>query len=175
MTGNSRADIIVKNLIINHLTIKRTVEKLDRNLVESTIRLTIKVNRLHRQRIEEQVGKFGFHRTAHMMLMHLAREEHSSSQRALAERFSITPAAVTGLLKRLENDGYIIRRAGKDSRFNEISITELGKRIVDRSREEFGRTDEMMLRGFSDEELVALSGMLSRMVENMEGSKEISK
>jgi DNA-binding MarR family transcriptional regulator len=134
--------------------------------------LVIRAGRLHRHKIEEKVGGFGFHRSSHMALMFLAKAERSPSQRELAEHLSITPAAMTGILKRLEQDGYIERCAARDSRYNEISITERGREVVLMSREAFLEVDLEMLAGFSDDELTKLSDMLLRVCDNLETKGE---
>ena len=141
-------------------------------MLEKIIRLAIRVGRLHRHKIEEKVGGFGFHRSSHMALMYLAKCEKPPSQRALAEHLSITPAAMTGILKRLEQDGYVERCAARDSRYNEISITERGREVVLMSREAFLEVDREMLAGFSEGELEMLSDMLSRICENLETKGE---
>lgn len=148
---------------------------MDNSLLESAIKLTLSTNRRHRHLIDERVREIGFHRTAHMTLMHLARNDKSPSQRELAERFSITPAAVTGILKKLERDGYITRSAGKDTRFNEIAITPLGREVVERSKEAFGCVDRAMFEGFSDDDLKSYIAFLERIENNMKSKKEDEK
>ena len=145
---------------------------MDQSLMDSVVRATLRVNRHHRQLIEERVRDIGFHRTAHMTLMHLARTDKSPSQKELAERFSITPAAVTGIIKNLERDGYITRSVGKDSRVNEISITPLGREVVERSREAFYSIDCAMFAGFTDEELSAYLSVMERIESNLMRKKE---
>lgn len=137
-------------------------------MLEKTIRLVIRAGRLHRHYIEEKVGGFGFHRSSHMALMYLAKSERPPSQRELAEHLSITPAAMTGILKRLEQDGYVERCAARDTRYKEITITERGREIVAMSREAFHEVDREMLSGFTDGELSGLSDMLARICENLE-------
>ncbi len=102
-----------------------------------------------------------------MMLMHLARRERCPSQRELAQEFGITPAAVTGVLKHLEGDGYITREAGRDTRYNEITITERGRAVVEESRLRFRKTDESIFAGFDDSDLEKYVSILERMQENM--------
>ena len=145
---------------------------MDRALLEKTIRLAIRVGRLHRHKIEEKVGGFGFHRSSHMALMYLAKSERPPSQREIAEHLSITPAATTGILKRLEQDGYVERCTARDNRYNEITITERGREVVTMSREAFLEVDRDMLSGFSDDELASLSDMLSRICDNLDTKGE---
>ena len=145
---------------------------MEHSLIDSAVKVTLRVNRCHRQLIEERVRDIGFHRTAHMTLMHLARTDKSPSQKELAERFSITPAAVTGILKNLERDGYITRSAGKDSRVNEISITSLGREVVERSREAFFDVDRAMFDGLTESEIETFLSIMERIEKNLIRKKE---
>lgn len=128
----------------------------------------IEVMRMHKTLASERVESLYPHRTAHMVLMYLSRTDACASQKELADRFYITPAAVTGILKKLEQDGYIERRPGTDSRNNEIRITKLGLDIVERSRSVFAALDEELLCGFSDDEINFLLSMLDKMKYNMQ-------
>ena len=147
---------------------------MEQALLESAIRMMMRTDRMHRGLIEDGVKDIGLHRTAHMILMTLAREKKCPSQKELAERFSITPAAVTGILKNLERDGYIIREVGRDTRYNEISITERGREVVEISRKKFREVDSSMFSGFSDEELRQYIAMLEKIQANMDKKMEDS-
>lgn len=145
---------------------------MEKKLIDKAVRATLDTNRRHRHLIEAEVRDIGFRRTAHMTLMQLAKTDKIPSQKELAERFSITPAAVTGILKGLERDGYITRSAGMDTRVNEIFITPLGREVVMKSTEAFQRVDRAMFDGFSDEELELYISMLERIEKNLLRRKE---
>ena len=138
-------------------------------LLEKAIKKMMHTDRMHRQLLDESSAGTGLNRTSHMMLMHLARREKCPSQRELAEEFALTPAAVTGVLKNLERDGYITRKVGRDTRYNEISITERGREVVESSRRSFRKADESIFVGFTDDELMTYISILDRMQENMKG------
>lgn len=148
---------------------------MEQNLLDSVIQASMRVNRQHRHLIEDTVRSTGFHRTAHMMLMYLAKATKSPAQKELAERFSITPAAVTGILKNLERGGYITRSAGKDTRVNEISITPLGREVVESSREAFHTLDAAMFDGFTEAELSEYLSFVERIEENLIKREEKGK
>lgn len=104
------------------------------------------------------------------MLLYLSKQESSPSQKELAERFEISPAAVAVTLKKLESDGYIER--GKrteiaDSRYNEIRITEQGRQATIQSRKYFQHVDSEAFKDFSDEELETFTSLLARMQKNL--------
>lgn len=132
------------------------------------VNMLISTNRMHKRLIDSSVcANIGLHRTQHIILMHLSRRERLTSQKELAEHLNITPAAVTGALKKLETGGYIERSAGDDNRFNQIFITELGKHVVEETRAMFAKIDNMMFSGFSDDELKILISYFERMQVNL--------
>ena len=94
------------------------------------IEMMIKTDHMHKFLIDSRVRSLGIHRTQHRILMHLARHEKLPSQKELAEHLDVTPAAVTGALKKIEKDGYVERNLGHDNRFNELRITEKGRDLV---------------------------------------------
>ena len=132
------------------------------------VEMMIKVNKLHRAMMDIQTKEIGIHRTQHRMLIHLDKDGMLPSQRELAAKLDITPAAVTVALKKLENDGYIERTLGQDTRYNEIKITEKGRELLDRTHELFLRVDSAMLEGFSAEELDSYIAYLERMQKNIQ-------
>ena len=132
------------------------------------VEMMIKVNKLHRAMIDMQAKEIGIHRTQHRMLIHLDKDGMLPSQRELAAKLDITPAAVTVALKKLENDGYIERTLGQDTRYNEIKITEKGRELLDKTHELFLRVDSAMLEGFSAEELDSYIAYLERMQKNIQ-------
>lgn len=138
------------------------------------IDMMIKTDRMHRSLIDSRVRDIGIHRTQHRILMQLAREGKLPSQKELADRLDITPAAVTGALKKIEQDGYIKRTLGHDTRFNEIKITEKGRALVALTKELFSKADASMFEGFSDEELDTYISCLEKFQANIRKQMENS-
>lgn len=143
-----------------------------RVLIDSAIKATVSASRRHRHLIDEGVREIGFQRTAHMTLMHLAKMGCIFSQKELAEKFSLSPAAVTGILKKLERDGYIMRSPGKDCRFNEIAITPLGREVVERSCVVFQEVDTAMFDGMSEDEIMLYLRLMERADMNLKRKSE---
>ncbi len=132
----------------------------------------MKINREHKHIIDSQVADIGIHRTQHRILMHIARKGNLPSQKELAEHLDVTPAAISGALQKLESDKYIERKLGSDNRFNEITITEKGREIVEKTRERFSSVDNSLFRDFTPEELTLFSGYLERILVNMKGAAD---
>jgi len=144
---------------------------MENNIIFEAINRLIKINWSHKAKIDGKVAEIGIHRTQHRILMYLAKKGQLPSQKRLAECFGITPAAITGALQKLEADGYIERKLGEDNRFNEITITEKGRDVVEKTKSMFAAVDEQLFQGFSKEEIVALSGYLERIIVNMKGEE----
>lgn len=129
--------------------------------------MMIRTDHMHRALIDSRVREIGIHRTQHRILMHLARHDRLPSQKELATHLDITPAAVTGTLKKLERDGYVTRMLGQDNRFNELMITKKGRELVKLTRSLFSEADNSMFEGFSEEELSAYLACLEKMQANI--------
>lgn len=123
------------------------------NKIFDAVNIMIQTNRMHRHLIDSMVSEVGIHRTHHRILMHIALNDKLDSQKSLAEHIGVTPAAITVALKKLECDGYIKRVQGSDNRFNEIVITDLGKKVVEETKALFSEIDMSLFKGFSEEEL----------------------
>lgn len=132
------------------------------------IEMMIKINKMHHDMVDNRAKEIGMHRTQHRILMHLARDNVLASQKELADRLGVTPAAVTVALKKIEQDGYIERTLGSDARYNELKITEKGRALVNRTRELFKAADTAMFDGFTDEELDSYVACLEKMQINIQ-------
>ena len=143
------------------------------NKIFTAVNMMMQTDKMHRCLLESKVKDFGMHITSHRVLMHLARYEKLFSQKELADRLSITPAAVTGILKRLEAEKYIERRPSSDNRYNEISITDKGRDVVEHTKQTFGSADRALFEDFSDEELEVYVRCLEKMQNNIK--KQLSE
>lgn len=136
----------------------------------------IAVSKLHHRAIENAVRGMQIHHSGHRLLVYLSRCDIMPSQKEIAARFDISPAAVANSLKKLEKDGYIARKTDDgDTRCNRIAITEKGKAILAETRTLFEGVDEKMLKGFSEEERSLLFSCFARMKQNLSSLCEETK
>ena len=136
------------------------------------IEMMIRTDHMHKAMIDSRVREIGIHRTQHRILMRLARCEKLPSQKELAEHLDVTPAAVCGALKKIEEDGYVERTLGQDNRYNELKITEKGRALVAKTRKLFSETYSLMFDGFSEEELDNYISYLGRLQTNIKKQNE---
>ena len=137
------------------------------NKIFTAVNMMMQTDKMHRNLLEFKAKDFGIPITCHRVLMHLSKHDKLMSQKELADRLSITPAAVTGILKRLESEQYIERKLGADNRYNEIFITDKGRDVVNHTRLTFGSADRALFEDFSDEELDVYVRCLEKMQKNI--------
>ena len=133
----------------------------------------LRTGRMHKSMLDARVREIGIHRTQHRILMRLAKCGALPSQKELADHLDVTPAAVTGALKKIEQDGYIERTLGHDSRFNEVNITEKGKALVEKTRRMFSEADIAMFDGLTEQELDNYISVLEKLQENIKRQSEV--
>ena len=140
----------------------------DFEIYKSTMRKMMHIGRLHRATFEKNISNMGIHHSQHHLLMYIAKEGEVATQKQIAEKFRITPAAVARSLKTLEAEGYIERSSIEDDcRCNKISITDKGKDIVQRSHILFKETDRTLFEGFTDEDISLFNSYLDRIREKL--------
>lgn len=129
----------------------------------------MKVNRLHRKAVESRFSGCKIHRSQHGLLMYLSKVNETPTQKELADRFEVSPAAIASSIKRLEADGYIIRKTNEsDTRQNMIFITDKGREVVEFSKSTFEELDRKTYGSMSEEELIRLDELLDKMISGLE-------
>ena len=88
-------------------------------------------------------------------------------QRDIESALNYSNPTVTGLLNRLEQKGFIVRRVDPDdSRARIISLTDKALEIIEEIYQSIRRTEQMLLDGFSEEEIELLQPLMSRIAKN---------
>ncbi len=139
----------------------------ERDRYKKCMNLFFKCNRLHHAMAECRVRELGLHRSQHTMLM-TVNHFGNMSQKDIAKKMEISPAAVTVTLKKLEALEYVERvPSANDSRINNITITNKGRNIVSKTAEIFDELDRQIFAGFSDDEINELYVLLKKISDNM--------
>lgn len=83
-------------------------------------------------------------------------------------RIMLVPGAnMTGIAKRLERDGFLIRKSdSNDERVTILEITPKGKRSLKNIEKEKERSIEIILRGFSQKDKTGLMDKLKQLIKN---------
>ena len=137
--------------------------------IYSTImRKMIRISRLHRMVFERNISQMGIHHSQHHLLMYIAKKGEILSQKEIAERFGISPAAVAKSLKSLENEGFIVRsNLEGDGRFNRITITDKGTEMIENSHKIFQEIDSSIFEDFDEKEIAEFDALLDKIMGNL--------
>ena len=139
------------------------------------ISLKRKIKCLHRANMQVVLKRYGLYEGQPLTLIHL-KKKGECTQKDLAEFLNVSNATIAVSLKRLEKSGLIKKTPDKkDLRYNNISLTEKGREIVDKCEDAFKNVDIHMFDGFSDEEIKNLKMYYARIIDNLEKFKFSNK
>ena len=130
---------------------------------------------LTRELSADLVTEHGLTINDYEVLLHLARAPERRMRRVdLAERVILTASGITRLLEGLEHSGLVERvQCPDDRRVVYAQITTAGyAKLRVASRTHLAGIDELFLGRFSEEELVMLSSLLSRLPSADDGAVE---
>lgn len=89
-------------------------------------------------------------------------------QKKLAEKLGVKPPSITVMLKKMEAEGYIIKKQDeKDQRITRIFITPEGEEIADQTKEMLDILGKEAFAGIKEEELMLLRRLLLQMKDNL--------
>ncbi len=122
----------------------------------------------HKRVIDRYLSATNLHKSQHRLVMTLSYMGKGMSQRDLAMKLNVTPAAIAVTVKKLAKDGIIKKKMSEDDmRFNEVEITEKGRKIVKESKQVFEYIDAKMFDGFSEDEMELFEEYLNRVQTNL--------
>jgi len=135
------------------------------------VRQIIWLSRRHFQLNNAQLEQTGIGSGQIPVLLELSRWGELN-QRELAERTRVTPATMSGTLKRMEKNGFIIRTPDEnDARISRVQLTEAGKAQCEHARRIFDETCRQMLSCLDDDSIARLSSLLTRIQDHLGGVK----
>lgn len=101
------------------------------------------------------------------ILFHL-HHANGVSQLELAKRTRLKPPTISLTLKKMEEDGYIIREASKeDLRVYNVFLTVKGANVHVKNKEKIDSIDQSIMKGISEEEKAILIDLLKKMRDNI--------
>ena len=136
--------------------------------IEKAQQLVLKADRMNKLLYNRMGQKLNMHRSQHMVLMHIATSEANVSQKEIADAFEISPPAVAMLMKRLEKNGYIMRKSShEDNRCNVITLTEKGKQVVQATNDLGNRCNHVAFSNFTEEEIDSFIMLMQKLENNL--------
>ncbi len=142
---------------------------MDNKNASAVMQLFCAADKLHRRLYEAKFADLGVHKSQHRILMYLAEDkDYFPSQKEIAERFDISPAAVAVALKKLEKDGYIKKTVfHKDNRVNNVALTKKSMAIIDKTIECTKEIEKCIFENLTDVEINQLNLILGKIQENI--------
>ena len=132
----------------------------------------MKLTRMHHAQIENKINKLGVHRSQHMTLMFISKNDGKVTQKDIAQKYGISEAAVSVTIKKLETAGYIEKEtAAKDARYNCIKLTEKGLGVVKESVDIFNTAESKTFENITSEELQLLKTLIFKMQNSLTENK----
>ncbi len=87
--------------------------------------------------------------------------------KSLCEKTSLDKSTLTGIIDRLERDGYIERKPSEtDKRSTIISLTGKEQEFANHVQKVSDQMNSIFYKGFTDEEITQFDTMLQRILEN---------
>ena len=123
--------------------------------------------RLMRRRFEARGQEYGLSAAQWRLLVHLVREE-SASQTRMAELLEIEPISVSRLVDRMEQAGWVARKADEsDRRVRLVAATPKTLRVFDEVRGLANEVYDEALAGFSEKDRQGLMAALRLLIDNL--------
>jgi len=99
------------------------------------------------------------------------RRGEAASQKELEKAFTVSHPTMIGILKRLENKGFIQSSVNtRDKRLRDISLTEKGTKVQNDMCGKSAEMERIIHRGLSESQVDQLSEMLNTVYRNINAS-----
>lgn len=110
--------------------------------------------------------KFDIGYAEYGVLMYLAAN-HNTNQEAIAQHYSIDKGAIAKTMKKLENKDFVVRQTNKkNQREKIITLTELGKSIIEEMRSLQNEWNNLLLEGLTPEEVELFTKLTEKASQN---------
>lgn len=105
----------------------------------------------------------------HMLFYLLKNQDKQINQRDIEKEFELTNPTVTGILNRLENNGFIKRSVNKnDARYKNIVLTQKTIDIEKELEKHKIQMEEKIFKDLTEEEIETISILLEKILKNLE-------
>jgi DNA-binding MarR family transcriptional regulator len=135
---------------------------------ELAFRALVRTSGLLARIMQPYFGHFGISGSQWGVLRTLHRAEIEGSGRLrltdLSDRLIVRPPSITGVIDRLERLGYVSRtNSSRDLRSKEVSLTDLGRELVDRVLKDHRTQIRALMKGLAPDDQRRLCSLLERL------------
>lgn len=134
---------------------------------ETLGRLLFNVCRIQGTKADQFLDQVRIYRGQAFLLKILSQQD-GLTHSEIAEIMEISPAAATKVIKRMEQNRYILRKPDKkDERVSRVFIQENGNAIIHQIDQSFHQLHQTMFDGFSEEDLLKFHDLLMLIRNNL--------
>lgn len=119
------------------------------------------------QKMSSSVAEFGLTSQQGRILVYILKN-NEVCQRDIEKRFNLSSPTITGIIDRLEKNGFVVRVPLLDRRYNKIIPTAKTYHIHQSIEEIVRNNDDLMSQGITDSELELASEVLKKILRNLE-------
>lgn len=134
------------------------------------------IDNTYKHEINQKLKDYGLTQTQSSLLLYLARnKDHEISQREIERFMDCTNPTITGILNRLEKNGFIIRKSSsKDARFKCVELSDKANQMHKEIREVLDMNEAHLLACLNENEREQLHDLLSKLLnESIPLKKEV--
>jgi DNA-binding MarR family transcriptional regulator len=148
--------------------VKPTNYKSDLSIDEKTLMAVVRTAEIFKRQVSSIFREYSLSFPQYNILRVLDASTEGQSRITEVSRIMLVPGAnMTGLAKRLEKSGFIIRKSDpQDERVTLLQITPQGKKALAGIEKEQNRYLKTMLQGFSLKEKLDLLDQVRRLIKN---------
>ncbi len=137
--------------------------KAEREAGLTTGQLLLRTSKLARERMRTHLHALGLHRGQGFILWRLSCQD-GLAQGELARSLNITPATVSGALRRMEQAGWVTRRPdARDQRVSRVFLSEEGRRLHKSLAKAFRALEDELLAALTPDEEAQLRKALEKL------------
>ena len=93
----------------------------------------------------------------------------------IAEETGTAPSTVSVSIKRMEKAGFVAKKvSSKDARRTEIYLTKKGEKAPEHIKAKLDAEEKILTNGLSEEEVLALSDILDKLIDNYTRQEEMA-
>lgn len=124
------------------------------------------IARLEKCAFNKAVAEEGLFSGQHRIIM-ILKHNGCATIGDIAKQTGTAPSTVSVSIKRMEKAGFVARQTNKDdARKTEIYLTKKGEKAPEHIRAKMESEEEMITKGFNEQEKLVLSDMLDKIIDN---------
>ncbi len=151
----------------NYSTLPPPPHRAERESAPAAPRLCVEISRLLRARMQNEISGVMAQSTARVVMAHLAATG-GMAQLDVVRVTRLKPPTVSVLLRRMEEEGYVVREADEnDHRAVRVTLTEKGRAFDRDHLARLSTNDHQAVAGLTPEECATLEALLTRMRDNL--------